>query len=203
MPLPTAMYHATVKIYTRTGDRGTTSLLSGGKVDKDDLRVEAYGTVDELNASLGVLRAEPLPADCDRRLEQIQNDLFSIGSELADPERRHVATLPPWDADALEGWIDAMESELEPLRSFVLPGGSRAAALAHVARTVCRRAERRVRSVERSDQDAGSRVLVYLNRLSDALFVLARLLNARSGRRQPIWRPAETSPDDGGSRDSG
>ena len=183
------MYDAHVKVYTRTGDRGETSLLSGGRVGKDDLRVEAYGTVDELNAHLGVLRAEPLWPDCHEQLRTVQEELFSIGGALADPAGRQADALPEWDVARLEAWIDAMETELEPLSAFILPGGTRAAGLAHVARTVCRRAERRVCTVQRELGLRNAALLVYLNRLSDALFVLARLVNARSGRDEPTWQP--------------
>jgi cob(I)alamin adenosyltransferase len=130
------------KIYTKTGDGGETSLLSGGRVSKDSARIEAYGTVDELNSVLGLLRSEPLPAETDAAVEQVQEVLFSLGAALADPKQKCPQDDSAWATEPLEEWIDAMERDLEPLKSFILPGGSRAAALAHLARTVCRRAER-------------------------------------------------------------
>ena len=138
-----------MKVYTRRGDTGETSLLSGGRVRKEDARVEAYGTVDELVSLLGLLRCEPLPDDVEGRLVVIQESLFSVGAALADPERRIEHDPCVWDAEYLEDWIDAMDGEIEPLTVFILPGGSRAAAVAHVARTVCRRAERRVGGAHR------------------------------------------------------
>jgi cob(I)alamin adenosyltransferase len=183
-----------MKVYTRTGDEGMTSLLSGGRVEKSNLRIEAYGTLDELNSVLGLLRCEPLPEGVDLRVTAIQETLFSIGGQLADPESRGIHDSAVWQPRPLEEWIDEMDSELEPLRNFILPGGSRGAALAHVARTVCRRAERRVHALAASPQPVPREVLPYLNRLSDLLFVLARFLNARLGVADPMWRPA---PPDG------
>ncbi len=176
-----------MKIYTKTGDAGETSLLSGGRVAKNDARVEAYGTLDELNAVLGLLAVEPLPEGTEERLARIQAVLFELGSALADPEGRLGHHRQAWETGELEGWIDAMDAELPPLQAFILPGGSRAAALAHLARTVCRRAERRILAL---DPDAGAvppGVVPYVNRLSDTLFVLARHLNARLGIPDPEW----------------
>lgn len=176
-----------MKVYTRKGDAGETSLLSGGRVRKDDPRVEAYGTVDELASLLGLLRSEALPEGVDGRLVEIQEVLFSIGAALADPRGRVEHDPGVWDASKLEDWIDAMDEELEPLQAFILAGGSRAAAVSHVARTVCRRAERRVGTL---DEDAGGLpegLQAYLNRLSDGLFTLARFLNARSGIAETEW----------------
>jgi cob(I)alamin adenosyltransferase len=178
------VYHCLVKIYTKTGDGGETSLFSGGRVGKEHPRIEAYGTVDELNSVLGLLLAEPVPDEVSARLRTVQRTLFEIGSSLADPERKLAADASRWAPEELERWIDAMDEEVDELRSFILPGGCREAALAHVARTVCRRAERRTLVLE--GVEAG--IVAYLNRLADALFVLARLLNARRGLRDTEWR---------------
>jgi cob(I)alamin adenosyltransferase len=181
-----------VKIYTRTGDAGQTSLLSGGRVGKDHGRIEAYGTLDEVSAVLGLLYSEPLPADAVERLQTVQESLLAIGAVLADAEGRFEADEAAWDPAPLEGWIDAMDAGLPPLKAFILPGGCRGAALAHVARTVCRRAERRVKTLSDRSETVPPGVLPYLNRLSDALFVLARHLNARLGISDPEWRPRGT-----------
>jgi len=180
-----------MKIYTSKGDDGQTGILGGGRVAKDDLRPEACGTLDELNAVLGLARAEDLADDVDRLLDRVQNDLFEIGAELAatDPEARGLRTVGPPHARALEEAIDTFEAELEPLERFILPGGARAAGLLHLARTVCRRAERRVVALARNASEPISPdVLVYLNRLSDFLFVAARLANARAGRSDVPWQ---------------
>jgi cob(I)alamin adenosyltransferase len=176
-----------VKIYTRTGDGGETSLLSGGRVAKDHPRIEVYGTLDELNSLLGLLLTEEIPQAAAGELEQIQGALFAIGAALADAEGRFSHDPAVWTAVPLERWIDGMDAELEPLKSFILPGGSRAAAIAHVARTVCRRAERCATAASREPGGLPDGVLVYLNRLSDSLFVLARWLNARSGVSERRW----------------
>jgi cob(I)alamin adenosyltransferase len=173
-----------MKVYTKTGDAGVTSLYSGGRVGKDHPRIEAYGTVDELNSLLGLLAAEDLPAGMAEQLAQVQAVLFEIGASLADPEAKLDATPPSWSADPLERWIDAMDVGLEELRAFILPGGTRPAAVAHLARTVCRRAERRVLAVD----SVAEGIIPYLNRLSDALFVAARAINARQGVADPEWR---------------
>ena len=178
-----------MKVYTRTGDDGTTSLFSGGRVPKDDLRVEAYGTVDELNSTLGLLRSENLDADINERLIRVQQALFAAGAALADAEGRTANDPATWDVESIERWIDLMESELDQLRAFILPGGSRAAALSHVARTVCRRAERRVHSLSGTPAGVPPGLLPYLNRLSDAFFVLARFLNLRADFPETEWRP--------------
>lgn len=158
-------------------------MFSGGRVGKDDPRVEAYGTIDELNSVLGLLLTEPLPDDVIVRVRAVQSALFSIGSAMADPEVNLDRDPSDWSAEPLESWIDAMDASLDELRAFILPGGCRGAALAHVARTVCRRAERRVLAVDRVDPE----IVPYLNRLSDALFVLARYLNHRLGFADPEW----------------
>jgi cob(I)alamin adenosyltransferase len=177
-----------MKIYTRKGDSGETSLLSGGRVRKEEARVEAYGTVDELGSLLGLLRAESLPEGVEERLVEIQKVLFSVGAALADPEGRIEHNVGAWRAETLEQWIDAMDEDLQPLTSFILPGGSRAAAISHVARTVCRRAERRVGALADSAHVLPEGLQAYLNRLSDALFTLSRFVNARSGVPETEWR---------------
>jgi cob(I)alamin adenosyltransferase len=188
-----------VKVYTRGGDGGTTSLLSGGRVHKDHVRVEAYGTLDELNAVLGLMHSEPLADDVRGQLRQIQETLFAIGSALADPEQRMDHDAGVWAAGVLETWIDAADEELEPLEAFILPGGSRGAGLAHVARTVCRRGERRVLALAATGEPVPDGVLPFVNRLSDYLFTLARLLNARLGVEDPKWSPRRGRRGDGGS----
>ena len=176
-----------MKIYTKTGDDGQTSLFSGGRVGKNDIRVEAYGTVDELVSHLGLLRCEALPSEVSEQLVEIQCSLFVVGSVLADPDQRMTHDPQSWTTVELEKWIDAMETEVEPLTAFILPGGSRAASVAHVARTVCRRAERRVLALTDDRGGVPDGLPAYLNRLSDTLFVLARFLNAREGILEPRW----------------
>ena len=176
-----------MKIYTRTGDNGSTVFGSGARVSKAHPRVGAYGGVDELNAVLGLLRAEALPEDMNRQLEHVQRALFEVGGFLADPSGGFVPTPESLDAGALEIWLDTMARELPALSNFLLPGGARAASLAHLARTVCRRAERQVVALHDAGEDVG-RVIPMLNRLSDALFVLARWLNARAGVADAVWR---------------
>jgi cob(I)alamin adenosyltransferase len=182
-----------MKVYTRGGDAGETSLFGGRRVSKDAPRVEAYGDVDELNAVVGLARAELADPDLGAQLERIQSSLFDLGSELATPdidarERKGKPAPRVSDADAeeLERWIDAFDLELEPLASFILPGGTRAAALLHLARTVCRRAERRVISLAALEPIAPTPVK-YLNRLSDYLFTAARAANHRAGVAEPKW----------------
>ena len=181
-----------MRIYTRTGDRGETALFGGGRVPKDDVRVEAYGTVDELNAALGWCLAEVADAAIRERLERVQHDLFALGSELATPparERRvrpETPAIPAGRIQEMERWIDEADGELAPLRAFVLPGGTRGAAALHVARTVCRRAERRVVTLAASEA-VPEPVITYLNRLSDLLFTFARLENLRGGRSDVEW----------------
>jgi cob(I)alamin adenosyltransferase len=173
-----------MKVYTKTGDGGVTSLYSGGRVGKEHPRIEAYGTVDELNSLLGLLAVESLPDGVRDRLVEVQSVLFSIGASLADQEARLDSEPAAWRTEPLEQWIDEMDAELDDLDAFILPGGSRPAALAHVARTVCRRAERRVLSVF----PVHPGIVPYLNRLSDALFVAARRINAELGVADPRWR---------------
>ena len=180
-----------MKIYTRTGDQGQTGLFGGTRVSKSDARVAAYGDVDELNACLGVVRAQgELAGDLTDLLEQLQKDLFAIGARLADPAEKiaeRVTKVAVTDADVarLEGWIDRLEAELPPLRRFILPGGSRAGALLHFSRTVCRRAERAIVSLGMEHVD--EHLLIYVNRLSDLLFVLARAVNHRGGQPETEW----------------
>ena len=179
-----------VKIYTRTGDGGDTGLFDGTRVTKSDPRVAAYGDVDELNAWLGLVRTEVTESELTAMLEQIQRDLFALGARLADPSHKIAArvakaAVTTEDISRLEGWIDQLESELPPLRRFILAGGSRGGALLHVARTICRRAERAMVSV---GQDAFEpELLVYVNRLSDLLFVMARAANRRAGTAETEW----------------
>ena len=175
-----------MKVYTRAGDDGSTSLVDGSRVSKAALRVAAYGDVDELNAVLGVLRSEQLPADAAAELERVQALLFDVGAFLADP--RSGAALPDEAVrpDWAERWIDRMEAELPPLRNFVLPAGARPAGLAHLARTVCRRAERTVVALAERGDPVGVAIPL-LNRLSDAFFVLARWLNRQGGVPDVIW----------------
>jgi cob(I)alamin adenosyltransferase len=182
-----------VKVYTKGGDRGETSLAGGPRVSKDDPRVEAYGSVDELNALLGLVSAELEGGELREQISRIQHSLFDMGGELATPdiderERRGKVQPRVRDSDVaeIESWIDRVEADLEPIRHFVLPAGTRAAALLHVARAVCRRAERRVVALGASEIDL---VLVrYLNRLSDFLFVLARAANRSEGVPDVVWK---------------
>jgi len=181
-----------MKIYTKTGDEGLTGLFGGGRVPKDHARVEAYGDVDELNAMLGVARAAQLMPEVDEVLVAVQRDLFSIGALLATPDREKMqqhltkARISDDRIVELERAIDTCDAELEPLKAFVLPGGTQKAAALHVARTVCRRAERRVIHLQR-EVEIPQIVVVYLNRLSDLLFTLARFANARSGAGEVTW----------------
>lgn len=178
-----------MKVYTKTGDDGTTALFSGGRVKKDHPRLEAYGTLDELNSVLGLLLCEPLPEGCPEWIQRIQGALFSIGGVLADIDSAQRPFDLPVGLGELEGLIDRMDEDLPQLRAFILPGGSRPAALAHQARTICRRAERRVRSLDPDGELIPTEVLPFLNRLSDCFFVLARFINHTMGIVDPQWRP--------------
>ena len=179
-----------MKIYTKGGDTGETSLFDNTRVSKADERVDAYGEVDELNACLGVARAALDDVDLEQSIVTIQQELFAVGARLADPSS-HIAArvvktaVPPEAVQRLEHTIDRLEQELPPLRRFILPGGSPAGAMLHLARTVCRRAERRVVALGADGVDPV--VLVYLNRLSDLLFVMARVANRRSGIIEIEW----------------
>lgn len=175
-----------MKIYTRTGDSGTTALLGGRRVPKDDPRIEAYGTVDELNSFVGVARATWPASPIDEQLAMVQRDLFDIGAQLSAAGDPRFKGADPARIEALERAIDTMESELTPLRNFILPGGSVPASHLHVARTVCRRAERLVVALDDGSED-GQRTVVYLNRLSDYLFVAARYANLRSAVEDVAW----------------
>ncbi len=178
------MANRLTKIYTRTGDDGTTGLSNGSRVAKDALRVEAMGAVDELNGNIGVLLAEDMPDTARSCLVGVQHDLFDLGGELSLPGHTILAAA---HVTRLEAALDDFNAKLLPLKDFILPGGSRAASLAHVARTVCRRAERRL--VTLSQQEPVPAVaLQYLNRLSDLLFVLARALNRHAGRSDVLWQ---------------
>jgi cob(I)alamin adenosyltransferase len=181
-----------VKIYTRTGDAGETALFDGTRVSKSDPRVAAYGEIDELNAWLGFARAsvDPEQPQIAGMMEQIQRDLFALGARLADPahkiaERVTKVNVTSDEIVRLEGWIDDLETQLPPLRRFILAGGSPAGATFHLARTVCRRAERAIVGLGENAVDA--EVVVYVNRLSDLLFVLARTVNARAGAAELEW----------------
>jgi cob(I)alamin adenosyltransferase len=191
-----------MKIYTRTGDQGQTGLYGGTRVSKADPRVAAYGDVDELNACLGMVRAQgELAEDIVALLEQLQKDLFAIGARLANPSdkpsRRSASadgrstmadrrlTMDAADIVRLEAAIDRLEAELPPLRRFILPGGSRAGALLHFSRTVCRRAERAIVSLGTEHVD--QHLVIYVNRLSDLLFVMARAVNHRAGQHETEW----------------
>lgn len=181
-----------MKIYTRTGDLGETGLFGGGRVAKDHVRVEAYGAVDELSSVLG-LAVRELDGELGGRLRRVQGDLLSIGATLATPTPEeggraggHIPDLPHARIAEMEEWMDAAETELEPLREFILPGGTEAAARLHVARTVCRRAERRVVALAHLAR-VDPFVVQYLNRLSDLLFTWARLANRRAGVMDEKW----------------
>lgn len=182
----------TFKIYTRTGDTGDTGLFGGGRVAKDDARVEAYGEVDELNSVLGLVRAIEIMPRIDEVLVPVQRDLFSIGALLATPDHEKMqeqllkARIDDGRIAQLEHAIDACDRELEPLKAFIVPGGTPKAAALHLARTVCRRAERRVVGL-RATVPVPDLVVVYLNRLSDLLFTLARVANVRAGAGEVTW----------------
>jgi cob(I)alamin adenosyltransferase len=181
------------KIYTRGGDAGETSLGDGSRVSKLDARIAAYGTVDELNAAVGVVVAGGCPDAVRELLVRVQNELFDLGADLSVPIA-HEARLrvTQEQVDRLEDECDRFNAELPDLKSFVLPGGSEAAARLHVARTVCRRAEREA-LVAAGAHDVSPLALVYLNRLSDLLFILARAANAADGQAEPLWRPGSSS----------
>jgi cob(I)alamin adenosyltransferase len=177
-----------MKIYTKTGDTGDTSLYGGKRVPKSSPRIEAYGTVDELNAELGSARSFHPTAETEKILDKLQNELFVLGADLAAPAGNEPKTgrISEANIGELEKIIDRLEEQLEPLDSFILPGGNQVCARIHVARTVCRRAERRVEAFSRTE-DAGKFPLVYLNRLADLLFVLARYENKAAGISEKKW----------------
>jgi cob(I)alamin adenosyltransferase len=175
------------KVYTRTGDDGTTGLGDGRRIPKENPRIEAIGAVDELNSSLGVLLAEDLEKDVRLKLENVQHDLFDLGGDLSIPGR---ASLAAKQVARLEKELDEYNVTLEALKEFILPAGARAAALCHLARAVCRRAERCVVALYRSET-AISVHIHYLNRLSDLLFVLSRIINRQQGVKEVLWEPAK------------
>ena len=181
------------RIYTRTGDTGETGLFGGGRVAKDDVRVEAYGAVDELNAVIGAALVQVSDVAIVERLRVIQADLFTLGAQLATPNAAgpaasHLPALPGARVVEMERWIDECDEELPPLRAFILPGGAGGGGALHHARTVCRRAERRVVTLAGA-QEVDARIVVYLNRLSDLLFALARLATHRAGDTDVRWEP--------------
>jgi len=191
-----------MKIYTKTGDAGTTGLFGGPRVDKDHPRICSYGEIDELNAILGMVRSVGCPESIDTKLLQVQRELFSIGAELAtpDPDAHEMKWSGETPVALLEQWIDQLDEGLAPLRNFILPGGSVAAAHLHLARTTCRRAERNVVSLGRQPQVSDpSQIIIYLNRLSDLLFVMARWCNAERGVADIPWlsqRKGKELPED-------
>jgi cob(I)alamin adenosyltransferase len=180
-----------MKIYTKTGDQGTTALFGGKRVLKSNLRIDAYGTVDELNAHMGLLRDQPVNANRQSIFIEIQDRLFTLGSLLAtEPGNTKVKVpqLAQEDIHRLEGEIDRMETQLEPMRTFVLPGGHPSVSVCHIARTVCRRAERLIIALNESEP-VDSLIVPYMNRLSDYLFVLSRLMTKELGAPETPWKP--------------
>ncbi len=177
---------AHAKIYTKTGDKGETALVGGSRIAKNSLPITAIGEVDELNAILGLVRAENKNEKVEEILQRVQNDLFELGADLATPSERKPLTprMSMKSVAVLERWIDEIDAKLEPLQNFILPGGTRAAALFHQARAVCRRAERSCVSLRVRPE-----ILAYVNRLSDLLFVLARYANFLEGMAEEKWVP--------------
>lgn len=179
-----------MKIYTRKGDAGETALFGGSTTQKNNIRIHAYGTVDELNSTLGMVLSYSLSDTGNKILQQVQNDLFVVGATLATPDsnKSRISEVGQDDIDQLEQWIDQLDSNLDPLKSFILPGGSGAGSTLHFARTVCRRAERQ--TVELSQNETiPSNTIIYLNRLSDLLFVLARFENKEKNIEETPWIP--------------
>jgi cob(I)alamin adenosyltransferase len=180
-----------MKIYTKKGDKGKTGLIGGTRVSKASLRIESYGTVDELNSWLGVIRDGEIKSNYQEQLIEIQDRLFTVGSSLAcDPEKSSmkIPDLLNKDVKLLEKWMDEMDQELEPMRSFILPGGNQTSSFCHVARCICRKAERNV-VVLSENEFVAELVLMYLNRLSDYLFVLARKIAKDQGAIDHPWKP--------------
>ncbi len=181
-----------MKIYTRGGDKGETGLFGGERVPKNSPRIEAYGTIDELNSYIGLTITESKSEEVKELLNTIQNQLFTVGSDLATPlnektEKYDIPRVPEEYFENAEKQIDRFEEELEPLKNFILPGGSRAAAMLNICRTICRRAERRVVALNNSEK-VGENIIIFLNRLSDLFFVLARYENMISGIPDTIWK---------------
>jgi cob(I)alamin adenosyltransferase len=189
--LPLNLLFLFMKIYTKTGDNGTTSLVGGTRLSKAHIRIEAYGTVDELNAYLGLLRDQPVNAPRRELLKEIQDRLFTIGSHLAsesDQTRKRLPDLHEADIELLEKEMDQLDAQLPPLRAFVLPGGHASVSFGHVARTVCRRAERAV--IHLHEQEPVEEIIIrYLNRLSDYLFMLCRGMTQELGVEEVTWQP--------------
>ncbi|MCH7507170.1 MAG: cob(I)yrinic acid a,c-diamide adenosyltransferase [Proteobacteria bacterium] len=177
------MGHRLSKIYTRTGDKGTTGLGDGSRVEKDNLRVEAFGTVDELNSTVGLVLAAKLPINIQSILNRVQHELFDLGGELCVPG---TTLIPDRYIDGLEADLDMLNENLPPLKDFILPGGSDSAARCHLARTICRRAERRVVALAH-DEDVNPATIRYLNRLSDFLFVAARVIARADNGAEVLW----------------
>ncbi len=188
-----------MKIYTRTGDGGSTGLFGGPRVSKDDRRIEAYGTVDELNAVVGMVRSIGITPELDLQLATIQHELFSVGAELATPkpDQHAMRIIGLTHIQQLENWIDQHQQTLPELKSFILPAGDLASTTTHLARSICRRAERRVVSLAgrltEAESPISNELIVYLNRLSDFLFVLSRVISQSSGNNETPWqRPADS-----------
>lgn len=183
-----------MKIYTKTGDEGTTGLFAGPRVSKDDARIEAYGTVDELNAAVGVARSQGQTPEIDQILKAIQNSLFAVGAELAtvDPEKHGTHWIDAAEIMQIEQAIDHFESQLSPLTQFILPAGCATSTTLHLARGICRRAERRVVTLgNTAEPSISGELVIYLNRLGDLLFVLSRAATAAAGLQDEAWRKPE------------
>ncbi|MFN3587745.1 MAG: cob(I)yrinic acid a,c-diamide adenosyltransferase [Spirosomataceae bacterium] len=180
-----------MKIYTKTGDTGTTSLVGGSRIGKGEVKIEAYGTIDELNAWIGVLGDLPENEQRKEKLKEIQDRLFTIGAELASEvelRKKAIPDLNDSDISILETWMDEMEKDIPPLRAFVLPGGHLAVSYAHVARTVCRRAERQIIRLKKFEE-VHPLIIPYVNRLSDFLFMLSRKITQETGSEEIAWKP--------------
>ena len=177
-----------MKIYTKKGDQGTTSLYGGSKISKDSIRIHSYGTVDELNSTLGIVLTYSVSEKGEEILKNLQNQLFVLGADLATPrsKKEKIERIGESDIQKLEDWIDELQEKLEPLTAFILPGGSPAGSFLHLARTVCRRAERFAVSLK-SQETLSDNPVIYLNRLSDLLFVLARYENLEAGQTETKW----------------
>lgn len=182
-----------MKIYTKTGDKGTTSLVGGSRIGKDDIRLESYGTVDELNSFMGLLYDSIDDSELKEQIDKIQSTLFNAGSQLAslpdDIEKYHIPVIKEEDVTMLEESIDKMQDDLPALRLFVLPGGLTSNSIAHICRSICRRGERRVISLQNSGAEGLELVVKYLNRLSDYLFTVARYLSVKNTAKERTWKP--------------